>query len=92
MLGDPLKLDRVFVVAGSRRSLPRRRIPLLVLYRQVNFGLGNGWQNPNSKSVLQMANQKELERLHAHDKREIKPLRKELQRKGGDMSWFGRQD
>ena len=36
--------------------------------------------------VLTMAEQKELERLRAQDQREIKALKKELQRKGQAMA------
>jgi septin family protein len=37
--------------------------------------------NANAKPVRTMAEQKELEKLHAQDQREIKALKKELQRK-----------
>lgn len=38
-------------------------------------------QNANAKPVRSMAEQKDLEKLHAQDQREIKALKKELQRK-----------
>ena len=38
-------------------------------------------QNANAKPVRTMAEQKDLEKLHAQDQREIKALKKELQRK-----------
>ena len=38
-------------------------------------------QNANAKPVRTMAEQKDLENLHAQDQREIKALKKELQRK-----------
>jgi hypothetical protein len=38
-------------------------------------------QDAHAKPVLTMAEQKELERLHAQDQREIKALKKELQHK-----------
>jgi Skp family chaperone for outer membrane proteins len=37
--------------------------------------------NANAKPVPTMAEQKDLEKLHAQDQREIKALKKELQRK-----------
>jgi hypothetical protein len=39
-------------------------------------------QDAHAKPVLTMAEQKELERLRAQDQREIKALKRELQRKG----------
>ena len=38
-------------------------------------------QNANAKPVRSMAEQKDLEKLHAQDQREIKAFKKELQRK-----------
>jgi len=43
-------------------------------------------QDANAQPVLTMAEQKELERLRAHDQREIKALKKELQRKEKAMA------
>ena len=43
-------------------------------------------QNANAKPVRSMAEQKDLEKLHAQDQREIKALRKELQRKEKAMA------
>jgi transposase len=43
-------------------------------------------QDANAKPVLTMAEQKELERLRAKDQREIKALKKELQRKEKTMA------
>lgn len=43
-------------------------------------------QDANAKPVLTMAEQKELEKLLAQDQREIKALRKELQRKEKAMA------
>jgi transposase len=43
-------------------------------------------QDANAHPVLTMAEQKELERLRAHDQREIKALKKELQRKEKAMA------
>lgn len=43
-------------------------------------------QDANAKSVLTMAEQKQLEKLRAQDQREIKALKKELQRKEKAMA------
>ena len=43
-------------------------------------------QDANAKPVLTMAEQKELEKLRAQDQREIKALKKELQRKEKTMA------
>ena len=43
-------------------------------------------QDANAKPVLTMAEQKELEKLRARDQREIKALKKELQRKEKTMA------
>ena len=43
-------------------------------------------QNANAKPVRTMAEQKDLEKLHAQDQREIKALKKELQRKEKAMA------
>ena len=43
-------------------------------------------QDANTKPVLTMAEQKELEKLRAQDQREIKALKKELQRKEKAMA------
>ena len=44
-------------------------------------------QDANAKPVLTMAEQKELEKLRAQDQRQIKALKKELQRKEKAMAY-----